>query len=53
MEPETGIALLDAIGDADICMVRGKAGYLDPATAAYSKLYSNDREKPHSPSVYL
>ena len=37
MEPETGIALLDAIGDADICMVRGKAGYLDPATAAYSK----------------
>ena len=24
MEPETGIALLDAIGDADICMVRGK-----------------------------
>ena len=44
MEPETGIALLDAIGDADICMVRGKAG---------KKLYSNDREKPHSPSVYL
>lgn len=37
MEPETGITLLDAIGDADICMVRGKAGYLDPATAAYSK----------------
>ena len=37
MEPETGIALLDAIGDADICMVRGRAGYLDPATAAYSK----------------
>lgn len=37
LEPKTGIALLDALGDSDICTIRGKAGYLETATAAYSK----------------
>ena len=37
LEPQTGIALLDAMDDADICTIRGKAGYLETATAAYSK----------------
>lgn len=37
LEPQTGIALLDAMNDADICTIRGKAGYLETATAAYSK----------------
>lgn len=37
LEPETGIALLDAMGDSDICTIRGKAAYLENATAAYSK----------------
>ena len=37
MEPETGIALLDSLEEADICTLRGKAGYLESATAAYSK----------------
>lgn len=37
LEPETGIALLDALGDSDICSIRGKAAYLETATAAYSK----------------
>ena len=54
MEPETGIALLDAIGDADICMVRRKSRLLRSCyRRLFKKLYSNDREKPHSPSVYL
>lgn len=37
LEPETGTALLDAMGDADICTIRGKANYLETATGAYSK----------------
>ena len=37
LEPEAAIALLDAIDDADICSIRGKASYLETATAAYSK----------------
>lgn len=37
LEPQTGLALLDSMGDADICTLHGKAGYLETATAAYSK----------------
>lgn len=37
LEPEAAVALLDSIGDADICSIRGKASYLETATAAYSK----------------
>lgn len=37
MEPETGIALLEAMDDSDICTIRGKAGYLETSTAAYHK----------------
>ena len=37
LEPETGIALLDAMEDSDICTIRGRAAYLENATAAYSK----------------
>ena len=37
LEPETGLALLNALEDADICSIRGKASYLETATAAYSK----------------
>ncbi len=37
MEPETGLALLNSMEDADICTIRGKATYLETATAAYSK----------------
>lgn len=37
MEPQTGIALLEHLENADICTLRGKAGYLESSTAAYSK----------------
>lgn len=37
LEPETGIALLEAIHESDICTIRGKASYLETSTAAYSK----------------
>ena len=37
LEPETGVALLEAIDDSDICTIRGKASYLETATAAYSR----------------
>lgn len=37
LEPEAAAALLASIGDADICSIRGKASYLETATAAYSK----------------
>lgn len=37
MEPQTGIALLENLENADICTLRGKAGYLENSTAAYSK----------------
>jgi molybdopterin-guanine dinucleotide biosynthesis protein A len=37
LEPETAIALLEALDDADICTIRGKANFLETATGAYSK----------------
>lgn len=37
LEPETGVALLDALGDADICTIQGKAAFMEHITAAYSK----------------
>lgn len=37
LDPDTGIALLETMGDADICTIRGKASYLETATASYSR----------------
>ena len=37
LEPQAALALLSSIDDADICTIRGKAAYLETATAAYSK----------------
>lgn len=36
-EPQTALALLEAIGDADICSICRKTSYLENLTAAYSK----------------
>lgn len=37
LEPETGIALLDSMEDADICMIKGNSDVFETSTAAYSK----------------
>ena len=37
LEPETGIALLDSMHDADICMIKGSEDVSKTSTAAYSK----------------
>lgn len=54
MEPETGIALLDAIRRCRYLHGSRKSRLLRSCyRRLFKKLYSNDREKPHSPSVYL